>query len=145
MSALMFLSLLLAVQLAVAPTAKASPTATDSRTIIGHIERIDASHRSVIVTESAKQSTPTTPSPKPQSVTVSVTKETLLVRGKSPAAFESLKPKEHVVVRYRMTAAGALALSFRVADVASRPTPTTPPMATTSPAAGPQLGGSPGE
>ncbi len=142
----MLLSLAFAIQLAVGtPAAKASPTATDSRTIIGHIERIDAAQRSVVVTESAKHTTPATPAPKVQSVTVSVTKETLLVRGKSPAAFESLKPKEHVVVRYRMTAAGALALSFRVADVATRPTPTTPPLATTSPGTGPEPGGSTGE
>jgi hypothetical protein len=142
----MFLSLFaLTVQLAVGtPAAKVSPTVVDSRTIIGHIETIDGPHKSVVVTEAVKPPRSKTPPPKPQSVAVSVTGETLLVRGKSPATFESLKPKEHVVVRYRMTATGALALSFRVADVA-RPTPTTAPVASTSSSAPVEPGGAPGE
>ncbi len=62
-----------------------------------------------------------------RSVTLELTPETKLFRGRTPIAATDLRPNDYVVARYSETPSGARALSLRVADVVAHAAPTTTP------------------
>jgi hypothetical protein len=60
-------------------------------------------------------------------VTLELTPETKIFRGRTPIAATDLKPNDYVVARYSETPSGARALSLRVADVVARAAPQATP------------------
>src|SRR5512141_799378 len=116
----MLVSLLAAALFATAP----APTATQSRTLVGEILSVDVTNRQVVVVQGLK-ARGNKGDEKRETITVHVPYSTRVVRGKKAATLTDLKPRDHAVVRYQLTATGAEALSLQVADLA-RPTPTTP-------------------
>jgi hypothetical protein len=108
------------------PAKVPSPVAARStRTIVGEIVSVDAEKNLVTVRESVSS-----PNQKGQTarrtVTLGLTPQTKLLRGKTSTSAAELKPNDFVVARYAETPAGVIALSLRVADVVARTAPATP-------------------
>jgi hypothetical protein len=101
--------------------------AGDSKTIVGEIVWVDLPARLVLIRESVKTTKVKGQAPARQTVAVSVAADVPVTRGQKAVPLEDLKPKDHVTARYVSTAAGARALSFRVADAA--PPQAAPPAA----------------
>ena len=101
----------------------ATPTPSHWRTIVGEIVSIDQPAGTVVVAESIKTTAGRGGTRKRETVRLTLNAETHLLRGKTPTSLSELRPKDHVVVRYRLTPQGALAVTFRAADpVNPRPT-----------------------
>jgi hypothetical protein len=124
-----------------APEAKAPAPAPANRTLVGQVVSVDAAAGTLVLRETVKATTAPPSPPAPESgktgrpaetVTVRVEATTQLLRGKRPVPLADLRPGDHAVVRYtpREPAAVALALTIRVAEVVSRPSP--PPAASSS-------------
>ena len=117
------------------PTMSAAP-AGESRTNGGEIVWVDVPARLVLIRESVKTTKVKGQPPARQAVAVSVAPDVAVTRGAKAVPLEDLKPKDHVTARYLSTAAGAQALSFRVADAAPRPPAPAPASGDASPHAG---------
>ena len=59
-------------------------------------------------------------------LTLVLTPDTKILRGRTPVSPEELRVKDYVVVRYAETPQGAVALSLRAADVVARTAPSSP-------------------
>ncbi|HQQ78225.1 MAG TPA: hypothetical protein PLB01_12800 [Thermoanaerobaculia bacterium] len=134
-SLVLFLLLLAEPVTASGPTMSAGP-AGDSRTIVGEIVWVDVPSRLVLIRESVKTTKVKGQPPARQTIAVSVAPDVAVTRGAKAVPLEDLKPKDHVTARYLATAAGAQALSFRVADAAPRPLASAPAAADGSAHAG---------
>lgn len=134
-SLVLFLLLLAEPVTASGPTMSAAP-AGDSRTIVGEIVWVDLPARLVLIRESVKTTKVKGQPPARQTIAVSVAPNVAVTRGAKAVPLEDLKPKDHVTARYLATAAGAQALSFRVADAAPRPLASAPAAADGSAHAG---------
>lgn len=117
------------------PTMSAAP-AGESRTIVGEIVWVDIPARLVQIRESVKTTKVKGQPPARQTIAIRVAPDVAVTRGAKAVPLEDLKPKDHVTARYLATAAGAQALSFRVADAAPRPPAIAPASGEGSPHAG---------
>lgn len=113
------LAMCLLFALEAAPTATPAPApGSERRAIVGRVVSVDLEHPSMVVTESLK---PAGSAKRRETVTLTVLPGTSIVRGQSATTLADVKPKDHVVVRYRITPRGALAESLRVADRTAAP------------------------
>lgn len=111
------------------------PAAAPEKTIVGEIVSLDAGQGRLVVQEASRTVRAKGEEPKKEIVTLQVDGSTKVVIGRNPSALTELKPKDHVVVRYVVTAKGPRATSLRVAE-RTPPTPPTPTSASPSPATG---------
>ena len=111
---------------------KAAPAAP-SKTIVGEIVWVDMASRLVLVRESVKSTAVKGKPAVRETVAIAIAPDVPVIRGKKASTLAELKPKDHVVARYLMTAEGAKAVSLRVADAT--------PHAPLSPSAGTPGGG----
>jgi len=92
---------------------------------VGEIVSVDAEKNLVTVRESVSS-----PNQKGQTarrtVTLGLTPQTKLLRGKTSTSAAELKPNDFVVARYAETPTGVIALSLRAADVVARTAPAIP-------------------
>jgi hypothetical protein len=125
-----------------APAAKvASPAPLHpTRIILGEITYVETALRIVAVRETVASATQKGQKPIRRTLTLVLTPDTKILRGKIPVSPEELCVKDYVVVRYAETPQGAVALSLRAADVVARTTPSPaaapPPAETAAPEAG---------
>ncbi len=103
------------------PVPSPAPAAT-AHAIVGEIVSVDLKANLVTVRESVS-SLPQKGHTERRTVTLRMTPATKLLRGTAPTTPADLKPKDFVVARYSVSAAGAVALSLRVAAVEARTTP----------------------
>lgn len=111
-----------------APSSATGPTAAPvvaSRTIVGEIVWVDLASRLVLVRESVKSTAVKGKAAVRETVAITIAPDVPVVKGKKASTLNELKPKDHVVARYLPTAAGAKAVSLRVADATPR-TPASP-------------------
>jgi hypothetical protein len=103
----------------------APPTpAGSARAIVGEIVSVEGGGTAISVRESVSSASQKGQPAGRRNVTLQIVPSTKIFRGKEPAAAETLKPKDYVVVRYLETPSGAVAQSIRAADVTPRETPT---------------------
>ena len=107
---------------------KAAPAAP-SKTIVGEIVWVDFASRLVLVRESVKSTAVKGKPAVRETVAIAIAPDVPVIRGKKPSTLDELKPKDHVVARYLLTAEGAKAVSLRVADATPR-TPGSPAVGT---------------
>lgn len=107
--------------------------AAPSKTIVGEIVWVDLASRLVLVRESVKSTAVKGKPAVRETVAIAIAPDVPVIRGKKSSTLADLKPRDHVVARYRPTADGAKAVSVRVADAA--------PQAPVSPGEGPPDGG----
>jgi hypothetical protein len=103
-----------------APTA-ATPAAGASHTLVGEVLSVDVENRRIVVAQAIKASDRSGTKAR-ETLTVHVPFSTRVLRGKNAASLGDVKPRDHAVVRYRVTPEGAQALSLQLADLAT-PTP----------------------
>jgi hypothetical protein len=100
----------------VAAKSASTVAAVASKTIVGEIVWVDFPSRLVLVRESVKSTLVKGKPATRETIAIAVAPDVPVIRGKQPSTFAELKPKDHVVARYRPTADGAKAVSLRVAD-----------------------------
>ena len=97
-----------------------------TRIIVGEVTYVDTALRIVAVRESVASATQKGQKPFRRTLTLVLTPDTKILRGKTPVSPEELCVKDFVVVRYAETPQGAVALSLRAADVVARTVPPSP-------------------
>ncbi len=123
---------------AAAPAPPATSAAAE-KTIVGEIVSLDVGQSRLVVQEASRTVRAKGEEPKNEIVTLQVDGATKVVIGRNPSVLTELKPKDHVVVRYVVTAKGPRATSLRVAE-RTPPTPATPAAASPAPATSPSTG-----
>ncbi|HQR45717.1 MAG TPA: hypothetical protein PLB02_04605 [Thermoanaerobaculia bacterium] len=113
-----------------AVAASAAPQTT--RFVAGEITYVDPALRIVAVRETVASAPQKGQKPARRTVTLALTPDTKLLRGKAPVSADELRVKDYVVVRYAETPQAAVALTLRAADVVVRsaPAPAASPSAT---------------
>lgn len=90
---------------------------------MGEVTYVDTALRIVAVRESVASATQKGQKPFRRTLTLVLTPDTKLYRGKTPVFPEELCVKDYVVARYVESPQGAVALSLRAADAVARTTP----------------------
>jgi hypothetical protein len=101
--------------------ASTTSPAAPSKTIVGEIVWVDLASRLVLVRESVKSTAVKGRPAVRETVAIAIAPDVPVIKGKKASTLAELKPKDHVVARYRPTAEGAKAVSVRVADAAPQP------------------------
>lgn len=113
-----------------APVVAPAP-AGSARSIVGEVTYVDTALRIVAVRETVSSATQKGQKSTRRTVTMVLTPQTKLVRGKTPGDPAELRVHDYVVARFTETPQGPVATSLRVADVVARsaPSPPAPPVA----------------
>jgi hypothetical protein len=117
-----------------APVVAPSP-AGPTRSIAGEVTYVDTALRIVAVRETVSSASQKGQKPVRRTMTMVLTPETKLVRGKTPGDPAELRVHDYVVAHFTETPQGPIAISLRVADVVARsgpPPPATPTADTTA-------------
>ena len=101
----------------------ASVPAGPTRSIAGEITYVDTALRIVAVRETVASASQKGQKQVRRTLTLVLTPETKLVRGKTPSDSSGLKVRDYVVAHYSETPFGPLAVTLRVADVVVRSAP----------------------
>lgn len=97
-----------------------------THSIAGEVTYVDTALRIVAVRETVSSATQKGQKPVRRTMTMVLTPETKLVRGKTPGDPAELRVHDYVVVRFTETPLGPIATSLRVADVVARSAPSPP-------------------
>jgi hypothetical protein len=92
--------------------------ADPNRTIVGEVQHVDVARSLVTIKESANASNSPAKA-KPETVIVSVSPATQIIRGKKTIGIADLKRQDRVLARYVITASGLRAVSIKAADLAT--------------------------
>jgi len=91
----------------VAAKSASAVSAVASKTIVGEIVWVDFPSRLVLVRESVKSTLVKGKPATRETIAITVAPDVPVIRGKQPSTFAELKPKDHVVARYRPSADSA--------------------------------------
>ncbi|MFI5180608.1 MAG: hypothetical protein ACHQPI_04390 [Thermoanaerobaculia bacterium] len=109
----------------VTPPSKVATPALEgpTRSIVGEVTYVDVALRIVAVRETVSSASQKGQKPVRRTLTMVLTPDTKLVRGKTPSDPAELRVRDYVVAHYRETPYGPLAVTLRVADVVARSVP----------------------
>jgi hypothetical protein len=107
-------------------TVAASAPAGPTRSIVGEVMYVDTALRIVAVRETVASASQKGQKPARRTMTMVLTPQTKLVRGKTPGAPADLRVHDYVVAHFTETPQGPVVTSLRVADVVARSAPSPP-------------------
>lgn len=112
------------------PTQVAAPSAAGpTRSVVGEVTYVDTALRIVAVRETVSSATEKGQKAGRRTMTMVLTSQTKLLRGKRPGDPAELRVHDYVVATFSETPQGPIAISLRVADVVARsgPSPSATP------------------
>ncbi len=104
------------------PVAIPAPTGP-MRSIAGEVTYVDTALRIVAVRETVVSASQKGQTPVRRTLTLVLTPNTKLVRGKTPSDPSGLRVRDYVVAHYSETPYGPIAVTLRAADVVARSAP----------------------